>query len=183
MAETAEQSDLAVPVSKNRWWLKACVVVLVVVCIIGMLVAVAAVGGLWWRVRSTRTSLEVDLSYPARVNRDDSLVVAMTLHNVEDVPLELDSISIDGSLELNFLKGLELAETDPPYRSHEERATDTHFYSFDTILEPGEEHRIKLRFRALQPGDFHGIVFVDVMDKGGRLLHTPPIRIDVSVLP
>jgi len=183
LAETAEQSDRAVPVAPNRWWLKACVVMLVVACLIGMLVAVAAVGGLWWRARSTRTSLEVDLSYPARVNRGDSLVVTMTLHNVEDMPLELDSISIDGSLELNFLEGLELAETDPPYRSHEERATETHFYSFDTTLEPGEEHQIKLRFRALQPGDFQGMVFVDVIEEGGRLLHTPPSRIDVVVLP
>ncbi len=183
MVETAEQSDRAVPASQNRWWLKACVAVLVVACLIGMLVAVAAVGGFWWLVRSARTSLEVDLSYPAQVELGDTLVVTATLHNVEDEPLDLDSISIDSSLELNFLKGLELVESAPPFTDYEERATREHYYSFEKTLEPGQEHQVSLTFRTLQPGDFHGMLFVDVKEESGRLRHTPPIRIDVVVLP
>ncbi|NIV38486.1 MAG: hypothetical protein GWN58_56445, partial [Anaerolineae bacterium] len=90
-----------------------------------------------------------------QVELGDTLVVTATLHNVEDEPLDLDSISIDSSLELNFLKGLELVESAPPFTDYEERATREHYYSFEKTLEPGQEHQVSLTFRTLQPGDFH----------------------------
>jgi tetratricopeptide (TPR) repeat protein len=156
--------------------------------VVGALLAVGVVVVLFvgiprWFVYDTRTSLKLDLSYPSQVQVGDTFEVVATLHNFEAQALTVIDISIDSSIELNFMNGLELMDTDPPFLNYREQ-DDTHYYYFDMPMTPGQEQSVILQFKALQAGTFTGIVFVDVIAEDRDVpLHTPPTYIEVVISP
>jgi hypothetical protein len=165
------------PVAK-REWLLGCAVMLLVLC----LFAGVLVGGFsLWDTVSSRTSLVVNVSCPAQVHQGDTIEAIVALNSVEAKAITVTDISIDSSLELNFMDGIEVKGTRPPYIRYEE-SDGYHYYFFDMTIEPAQSQAFSFELRAKNPGKFKGLVFVDIM-KDGSNLHTRPISVEVVVLP
>jgi hypothetical protein len=142
----------------------------------------------WAKLRhetiSTRTTLEVRLSYPDHVRLGESLVIAADMYNGESQTLTLVDVSVDGSLELNWTDGLELAATDPPFVTHDVPAAKIHYYFFaPQSLQSGQHAKVTLTFRTLRTGKFDGLLFVDVLTAAEERRHTPQLVLQVEIIP
>lgn len=162
----------------RREWLLGCTAASLILCLFACLFA----GGVYlWGIFSLRTSLAVNISYPAQVHQGDTLETIVTLHNIETKALTVTDIAIDSSQELNFMDGIAVKSTHPPFIRYEE-ANGEHYYFFDITIEPGQSQAVSFELIAEKAGEFRGLVFVDVTKDSSRL-HTRPISIKITVLP
>ena len=135
-----------------------------------------------WDTVASRIPLSVGVDCPEQVQEGETFEAVVRIQNRESEPGSDLSIDLDSSLELNFIDGIKVIHTDPPYASVQEGSPGHHFYHFDLAVMPGETREVTFELKGERPGDFHGLVFVDVTTDAGRL-HTRGTPIEVMVLP
>lgn len=156
---------------------------LITLCAICLSALVFVGGGFyaWTNTVNTRAPLTIELTYPTRVQVNDTIEVQVKMSNTANQLFIVDFVTIDSSLELNWGRGLSLVSVLPPHTNLIERDQKQFIY-FPLTVQSQQSNTIKLKFKATQRGIFRGLIFIDgKLEETSGDLHTPPKQIEVKV--
>jgi hypothetical protein len=152
--------ESAVSKSSNKtllWIGGGCLAILV--C--GVALFVFGFGGLYWLGSQTAEEVTVNWGFPTDMNLDETFGLRIAITNVSSAPAEL--LNVDFST--NYLKGVLIETTDPPYINTFEYSPVGggeffQTYSFNMPIAPGETLTIAFNGRAVLTGDLSGTIMV-----------------------
>jgi hypothetical protein len=139
------------------WIAGGCIAILV--C--GVAIFLSGFGGLYWLGSQVAEEVTVSWDVPVDMNVDETFGFLIAITNISSAPAEL--LNIDFST--NYLRGLLVETTDPPYINTFEYppvggGEMFQSYSFNMPIAPGETLTIAFNGRAVLAGDFTGSILV-----------------------
>lgn len=140
----------------SKWIITGCITAAAIVfCCIA-----ALVGGVYWLGSlSTSEIADITVNAPANVEQGQAYTITVTVRNISDKEIELNSVDIDK----NILNGFIIATVEPSYTDtyeYESSGTTFQTYSFQAAIAPGESLTVTFEGEAALPGDFSGEVDV-----------------------